>query len=561
MAARIRSCLGLVTRCFGLVCLTCGAAPAHAQRPPDAGRLLEQIRPSPTLPQGGPPDIRREEAPTPADGDGPRIRVRRLRITGVTRFAEAELHALIAGGEGRELSLGDLQSLAERLTNHYRAHGFLLARAYLPAQDVVNGEIEIAVLEGRLGRLIVSDTSGLGGSALAPLSLVSAGEVAHGQSIERSLLLLSDLPGTEVRSTLRPGATVGTTDLLVDVAPGRRVAGSVDVDTYGNRYSGRNRIGASITANNPLGIGDQASLRSVASDEGLKYARAAYQAPVNAWGTRIGLAVAEMSYSLGKDFAPLQVNGEATTRSAYGLHPWVRSRARNINAILQYDHLALEDRIGSTNTTVNKVLRNWRTGISGDWRDGLGGGAETSFSLIYTTGRLRLDPDSESIDAITLRTSGRFSKVNGTLSRLQRVGDDAGVHLSVTGQLASKNLDSVEKMSLGGADGVRAYPQGEAPGDAGFLVTLEARHRLDLGLPGDWQVAAFLDAGRVRQYKNPLPMTENSRRLSGAGIGLTAAPTGDWSIKASLAWRLGSSKPVSEDDRMPRAWVQAIRFF
>lgn len=75
--------------------------------------------------------------------------------------------------------------------------------------------VKIAVLEGRYGEVRVDNPVGLGGSALAPLAALKTGDAVQGQPLERSLLLLQDTPGVEVKSTLRPGASTGTTDLLV----------------------------------------------------------------------------------------------------------------------------------------------------------------------------------------------------------------------------------------------------------------------------------------------------------------------------------------------------------
>ena len=209
---------------------------------PDAGRLLQETRPAPSLPQREAPKIEIEEAPAGQAPEGPLLHVARLRITGATVFTEAELHALVADGEGRELSLNGLRALADRVTQHYRNHGYLLARAYLPAQDVTNGEVKIAVLEGRLGEVSLDNPAGVAGAGLAPLAQLHPGEVAHRRALERNLLLLSDLPGVAVKSTLKPGATPGASDLLVEVAPGRRVTGSVDFDTFGDRFSGQYRV-------------------------------------------------------------------------------------------------------------------------------------------------------------------------------------------------------------------------------------------------------------------------------------------------------------------------------
>lgn len=143
----------------------------------------------------------------------------------------------MADAIGKELTLAQLQTLADRISARYHASGFLLARAYLPAQDIRNGVVEIAVLEGRLGKLAVSNGSTLTDARVASrLSGLREGEALDGGALERELLLLNDLPGVQVRSTLRPGASVGTTDLDIQLARHAPYSGSVELDNYGNRY-------------------------------------------------------------------------------------------------------------------------------------------------------------------------------------------------------------------------------------------------------------------------------------------------------------------------------------
>lgn len=535
------------------------AAVLAQQQVPDAGRLLQETKPPPSLPQRDAPKIEIEEPPAAQVPQGPLIHVARLRITGATVFTEPELHAIVADREGKELSLGGLRELADRVTQHYRSHGYLLARAYLPAQDVTDGEVQIAVLEGRLGEVSVDNPAGVGGAALAPLAQLHPGEVAHGRVLERNLLLLSDLPGVEVKSTLKPGATPGASDLLVDVAPGRRVTGSVDFDTFGNRFSGQYRVGGMVNFNNPLRVGDQAALRLMASDERMTYWRGSYQLPVNGQGSRVGLAWSDMHYRLGEDLAPLEAEGDAQVGSLYAMHPFVRSRAFNLYAQLQYDRLRLKDRINATATAIDKKLNNWSVAMNGDVHDGLAGA--NSFSVAYTAGDLGLDPVSRALDAATARSGGSFGRLNLSWLRLQPLTGAFSLYFSAMAQFASKNLDSSQKLSLGGVYGVRAYPQNEAPGDQGYVATLEARYNLPVSIPGVWQSTAFVDTGHVRLNEHPWTAGENSRTLSGAGFGLNAAPARNWYLKASLAWKLGGRRPLSDVDRTPRVWFQAGSFF
>src|SRR6185436_10362909 len=134
------------------------------------------------------------------------------------------------------------------------------------------------VLEGRYGKITLRNETNLSNSlANRLLEGLNSGDIIAIAPLERRLLLLSDLPGVIVRSTLVPGASVGTSDLLVDVTPGRRVTGSVEADNGGDRYTGANRVGATVNINNPLGQGDVLSLRVLTSFDGLKYGRAYYE--------------------------------------------------------------------------------------------------------------------------------------------------------------------------------------------------------------------------------------------------------------------------------------------
>jgi hemolysin activation/secretion protein len=99
------------------------------------------------------------------------------------------------------------------------------------------------VLEGNLGQISITNNAGLKDTALAPLQALPLNAPLHSQNLDRSLLSLSDLPGTRVQSTLRPGTTVGASDLLVEVNKTSSLQGSVDTDNFGSTYTGEYRIG------------------------------------------------------------------------------------------------------------------------------------------------------------------------------------------------------------------------------------------------------------------------------------------------------------------------------
>jgi len=146
--------------CF---CLLSGVAAlqAHAQQVPvqnpvvpDAGRSMRELeqRP-PSLPQKQSLDLDLPDAPLQQEAQSSqRVWVDGFVLEGNSAIPSTELLPLLDDLVHRQVSLGQLQAGAHRLTQHYRARGYPLARAYLPAQAIDQAG-RIAVLEGRYGQV------------------------------------------------------------------------------------------------------------------------------------------------------------------------------------------------------------------------------------------------------------------------------------------------------------------------------------------------------------------------------------------------------------------------
>ena len=329
---------------------------ALAQQLPGAGSQIQQLAPA-AVPQKAMPQIRIESgtAPGTPSANESKILVRTLRITGAKTYSEPELLALTGFVPGVELTLTDLRRMAARITAHYSTQGYLATQAYLPAQQVTDNTVTIAVSEGQYGQIILRNQSKLPDrQAYSLLDGLKPGDPITNNPLESRLLLLSDTPGVEVKSTLVPGAGPGTSDLLVDIAPGRLVTGSVDADNAGNRYTGEFRLGATVNLNNPLGLGDVAGLRAVTSGSGLKYGRFFYQVPFGK--AAVGVAYSRLNYALGKEFAPLGANGVATAMGVYGSYTLLRSRNANLYAGLSYDHKNFQDRVALFSSVTDRKI-------------------------------------------------------------------------------------------------------------------------------------------------------------------------------------------------------------
>jgi hemolysin activation/secretion protein len=539
---------------------------AWAQPAVSAGAQLQQIPPPPVQPRST-PDIRieRGRAPAPPGPPGERFVVKSLRVTGATRFSEAVLIAAAHFKPGEALDLAGLRAMAARISDFYTAHGYFVAQAYVPAQDIADGSVTIAVLEGRYGKVELKDRAPVSDRlALSILAGLKPGDVISSPPLERRLLLLSDLPDVTVKSTLSPGEAVGTSDLDVNLTPGRRVTGDVEVDNAGNPYTGEYRGGGAVNFNEVTGHGDTATVRVLTSGSGLIYVRGDYEARIQ--DATVGVAYAHLGYQLGGRYEALDANGTADTASVYASYPLIRSQNTNLYALADFDYRTFRDNIGATDSRTDRAAEVVILGLAGDHHDGLWGGGWTSYSVHWAAGDLDIrTPLARSIDAVTARSNGGYGKFSFEVARLQSFGASPfSLYGEVRGQLASKNLDSSEKMELGGAYGVRAYPEGEAYGDQGYIATLEARLKLAaLSRPthGDVQALVFVDNGSVTLNRSPWAAGSNSRTLSAAGVGLTWADRHGLAARVSYAFELGDEPALSAPDHGGRLWFQISKNF
>jgi hemolysin activation/secretion protein len=543
---------------------------ALAQQPPNAGSTLKDLKNlhGPARPAKPDPTV---EVTPPASPPGKEdtaltLKVRAFRIVGNTVYSEKELRALLNMAEGRDLTLADLQQATGTITAHYRRNGYLLARAYLPVQEIQQGVVVIAVVEGRVGRVLPEFGPGLRlseSSARRYLAAIPPGRPLRESTLERPLLVLNDVPGVTVKATLSPGEKVGESDVQVHIdRDGRLLSGAVQFDNWGNRFLGQYRLTPTLVLTSPTGIGDQLLLQGTISERrGLLFGRFFYDAPAGHLGTRVGVGYAHLAYTLGEDFEILDAHGTAQVGTLSVSHPFIRSRRLSLYAQSGVEYKALEDRIDVIGSALEKSAVAWSAAVSGEVRDRWAGGGVNTFMLGYTLGDLSLrSPDAEAQDAPPSGpdTEGLYQKVNYRLTRLQRVVESLFFHLSASGQYAVKNLDASEKFVLGGPEGVRAYPIGELPADIANLATAELRWSPPLPwIPGHAGGFLFADAGWAQINKEPfagLGGEDNRQQLVAYGGGLTWALADRVSAGATIAWH-GHEDPTSDVDRSPRIWA------
>jgi hemolysin activation/secretion protein len=493
----------------------------------------------------------RAEQPAPSD-QPEAVFVSRFRVTGVTVFAEAPIRALLAEGEGRALTLVQMEGFAGRITAFYRRHGYLLARAYVPVQEMRDGVVEIAVLEGRVGRIEVSGARWYDPDLLRSY-VRPRGEfpVYHAGDYERGLLLLNELPGLEVKSTLKPGAETGTTDILLDVEKDRLITGSVDANNYGTPVTGYERFGVTLNLNNPLGVGDGLAFRGLTSRMGgaLWFTRLSYTAPLDTQGTRLIGAYTHIRVgaNVGASVGDVDVRGNGDVGSLYAVHPFIRSRELSVHGQAGFDYkdfhneFQVDDEILIQKDRLRVFSVGTSLGSIDRWR-GINNLSLTLWQGIGDfLGGLKGDRDSH---ASRPGAGGTFTKLTGEVARLQQITTTTSLYLKAGGQWASRGLVAPEQFIVGGQGTVRGYPVAEISGDNGYTVTGEFRWNA----PGFADTRAFLGKkwGEILQFfvfvdhggaslLDPQPGERRNRWLTGAGIGVQLSVPDNFFLKLEFA--------------------------
>lgn len=537
---------------------------------PDAGVLIQQV-PRPGLLQSPrsvqPADVLSQPA---ARAPGPQVKVLSFKLRGNNLLSQEQLAPTLAPYLNQMLDLGQLEQVALALAQRYREDGWVVS-AYLPAQDVTQGEVLIQIEESKLGTLNLSAPEGLRGSQAQVQryfdALLSAGQPLNADAVDRVQLLSNELLGLDVVANFKKGQGVGTTDVDVSLRDKPALAADLLADNAGVRATGRARLNAMLEWRNPLYGSDIWSL-ALMHTEGSDHVRLGVGVPLGSQGWRIGASAAQYQFRvIAPEFAALNVKGDVQSLGLEASYPLTRQRERSLSLLLSADHKTIDNRANG-NVTSHYSTMSSTVALQGRQSDWLGGGGSTYGQLGLTAGQLNLNGSpTQALDAQGARTEGAYTKLRGTLSRLQNLSPSWTLQLSHTAQWANKNLDSSEKLFIGGVDSVRAFPVSEAGGARGSVSSLELAWRLN----GATQLIGFYDYGQVRvNVNNAYDQAPDLNRISlqGAGLGVQHRTDAGLLLKATWARRLKdnphpNANGLDQDGSLlrDRVWVSALYNF
>ena len=571
---------------------------SQAQQVPNSGTAIQEVPkaalqavPSTVAPPLVVPNVQRALSVRDQSGWNAKVRISDFQISGNTLFDSATLLAKVANLKGQTVELDRVVEAMTSIRKVYQQAGYLLTDVYLPEQQFApdGAVIQIAVVEAHIGKVntVTADATGI------PVPLVKSiveqqlhtGAAIQQYELEKVVYLLKDLSGVDASATLSAGANVGEADITIEITPkkGSRVDASIGVDNMGVAATGEYNATAVLNVDHPLDMGDQLALRVQPTNRsGNALIRAGYTIPVGPYATKFNVSASDSTYKLGAPFEALGASGSAAVVSASLIQPLVRGRMSNSVVTGGLDHKSLKD-TNAVSGEITQSINTARLGLLGmatvaasptdaiadaakgqSIFDNLGG--QAIYSVVATGGKLTMNP----VNADTLKTSGNYLKLNFDFSYVQYFAGDLSLAAGLSGQLASKNLSSSERVSFGGPNGVRGYAASTGTADEGAVLSLELRYKMPEMVAGvPVSASAFYDAASIHSRVKPQGgATPNTATFDSFGVGLRAGTEGKLTASLLVASRLGGPYPIPTDgntssvtERRPQFWFTLQNWF
>ena len=474
-----------------------------------------------------------------------RVRLDRVEYEGLRQIPPGLLADAHAGLLGTDQPVSVLCRIRDRATALLNRAGYLAA-VEIPEQSLGDGEAQLRIVLGRIVAVRVRGEAGPSRRQLAAyLRRLTQDDVFNRDAAERHLLLAGDMPGYDVRLSLRSAGTAPG-ELIGEVAVLRTSAAIVaNVQNYGSDALGP--VGGLVSAEyyGLTGLGDRTTLTAFTTAD--FHEQQTLQVGHDFLIGSDGLALsAQLTGSRGNpDVGLANVDVDSTTLIAtlQLSYPFIRTRRETVRGAIGFDLVDQDVRINDLDLTRDR-LRVLFGRLSVDavdagslaYRDGYSPAEPRLAGRAFVEFRQGVDMFGASPDC---RAAPLACLGAGRVPPSRILADPTGSVLRFAGsveyrphpqvvlvaearaQRSDSGLLPFEEFSAGNFTIGRGYDPGTLLGDSGIGTSLELRFgRLAPATREEFtfQPYAFFETARVWN-EDP---TAGDRRLSALGGGVRA---------------------------------------
>lgn len=436
----------------------------------------------------------------------PKFLLKNITFVGNTKISNKKLSKLTKDIIGKEVYLEDIMDLTIKISRYYQKQGYITSYAYLPAQEITDGNITIAIKESKI---VSKEIDGYRwGNNWYFNNVITydlpKGEVFNARNLQGTMKTINNKPNMKASASISKNEKHDT-EIKLHVQDRFPLLLNAAWDDFGRNFTGRQRFTGILGLDNVLGFGDKIYGGAILASRSTG-ALAGYSIPVSKYGTRLSFDYSYSDVSIGGPYKSLGITGNASTYSLRLTQPLRNTATQDIAAFISLDatNSTSKSKLFRTNLS-DYQLRVMRLGINGMFDDSQG----------RTLANFGVDLGTSGLGAshnIKHGQQSSFYKLTGSLARVQRLPKKCLGIVKVFGQYSPQSLYSAEQMYLGGVYSVRGYQPSELLGDYGVVGTAELRTPipgLEQILPqkikhwsNNVKLAVFYDWGYVKEHNN-----------------------------------------------------------
>ena len=471
----------------------------------------------------------------------------KIRVQGYTIFSAREIEKIIEPYRGKKLDFNQLRNITEAITELYVSRGYITSGAYLPEQEIIDGTIDVRVVEGQLEDLKIEGLKHLQANYVRSfIGSTDTSEILNPEleqsplnikDIEEELNLLKRDPSIEnVEAELVRGTAANLSVLLIKIEERSPYEAKLSFDNYRSPSVGEFQGTVETGYRNLIGVSDRAFAQYNLT-EGFDAYSIGYAIPVNSKNGAVSFEYRNGDSKIIEDFEEVNIRAEADTISLRYRQPIVYSSQREIAFGLAFERRSSETFIldnqpfsftadPEQTDSVTSVVK-----LTGGWIE------RSSSSVFRISSELNFGLDVFDATVNENTPDGLFFSWLGQAQWTKALNQDRDL-LFITRlitQLSSDSLLPLEQFTLGGVGTVRGYRQNQEVGDNAVVGTIE----IYLPLAGDrssdnkLNLIPFFEGGTVWDNNS-----DEAEALASLGIGL------DWQFKELLSLRVDWGLPL-----------------
>ncbi|MBD2294392.1 ShlB/FhaC/HecB family hemolysin secretion/activation protein [Anabaena sphaerica FACHB-251] len=462
--------------------------------------------------------------PQPSLGDIPgTITVTKFEVIGSTVFSQEELANKLKDFTNTPISFAELLKAKEVINELYLEQGYITSGAFIPPQELKDGVVKIAVIEGKVESINISGLNRLRpGYVRSRLALATKAPLDQNRLLQALQMLQLDPLIANLSAELAAGSRAGVSVLEIKVREADAFSGQISIDNQRSPSVGSVRRQLQINHNNLFGFGDRFRVGYINTDGSNSLDDLSYTFPINPHNGTIGLSYSRTSTNIIEDpFNVLDIQSASRNYQLTYRQPLYQSPTKEftmgLTASRQESETTLLGEAFPLSPGANdqgevriSALRFFQEYTQRDSQQVFAMRSQFNLGInAFNATNNDTEPDSQ------------FLTWRGQTQYLRLLTPDTTLLLRSDIQLSDRPLVALEQFSAGGQQSVRGYRQDYLLADNGLFASAEVRTAI-LRVP-KWQttleLSPFFDLGTVWNHSSS-DVDIKQKTLFSVGVGL-----------------------------------------